>query len=63
MVCWTFQTEDAFSKCIHDILQRWLIRHIKKVFVIWITGNVLDFIEKGLGVDSPSVVVAKDLQK
>ncbi len=59
--CKTFQTEDAFSKCIHNILQRWLIRHIKEVFIIWVAGDVLDFIEEGLRVDSSAVVVAKYL--
>lgn len=57
----TFQTEDALSKSIHNILQRSLIGHIKEVFVIWVAGNVLDFTEEGLGVDSPTVVVAEDL--
>lgn len=57
----TFQTEDAFSESIHNILQRSLIGHIEEVFVIWVTGNVLDFIEEGLRVDSSTVVVAEDL--
>lgn len=57
----TFQTEDAFSKSIHNILQRSLIGHIKEVLVIWVAGNVLDFTEEGLGVDSSTVVVAEDL--
>ncbi len=58
----TFQTEDAFSECIHNILQCRLVCHIKEVFVIRVTGDVLDLIEEGLRVDSSTVVVAEDLR-
>lgn len=58
----TFQTENAFPESIHDVLQRWLICHIKEVLVVWVTGDVLNLIEESLGVDSSAVVVAEDLQ-
>lgn len=57
----TFQAEDPLPECIDDVLQRRLIRHIEEVFVVRVTGNVLDFIEEGLWIDSSAVVVAEDL--
>lgn len=57
----TFQTEDAFSKCVHNVLQRRLVRHIEEVLVIRVAGDVLDLTEEGLRVDSTPVVVAKYL--
>lgn len=63
ILCLTFQTEDALSKRIHNVLQRSLIRHVEEVLVVRVTGDVLDFIEEGLRVDSSAVVVAKDLPR
>lgn len=61
-VTWnTFQTEDPIPERVHNVLQGRLISHLEEVLVIGVTGDILDFIQECLWVDSTPVVVAKHL--
>lgn len=57
----TLQAEDFLSQSIDDILQCRFIRHAEEMF-FGICGDILDFPQKGLGIDASPIVVAKNLK-
>ena len=57
----TFQAEDPVPQGVNNVLQGCLIRDVEEVFVIGVTGDVFDFVQKSFWVDPPAVVVAQDL--
>lgn len=57
----TLQAEDAVSKSIHNVFQCSFICHIEEVLIIRVTGNVFNLIQEGLGIDSTTIIVTKDL--
>lgn len=59
----TFQTEYPLPQSIHNVFQGSFISHIEEMLIIWISGNVFDFFEKSLCVNSSAIVVAKDLER
>lgn len=59
----TFQREDPLSQRVRDVLQRRLVRHIEEVLLIRVAGDELDFLQKGFGVDSSTVVITQNLDK
>lgn len=58
----TFQGEDAIAQGIHNVIQCSFIRHIEKVFIVGITGNVLDLRDERLWVLLPADVMTKNLE-
>ena len=57
----TFQAEDPVPQGVNNVLQGCLICDVEEVFVIRVTGDVFDFVQKSFWVDPPAVVVAQDL--
>lgn len=58
----TFQSEDAVAEGIHNVVERSFIRHVEKVFVIRVAGDIFDLRNKSLGVLLPTDVMAKNLE-
>lgn len=58
----TFQSEDAISQGIHNVIQCSFIRHIEEVFIVGITGDVLDLRDERLWVLLPADVMTENLE-
>lgn len=58
----TFQSEDAIAQGIHNVIQCGFIRHIEEVFIVGITGDVLDLRDERLWVLLPADVMTENLE-
>lgn len=59
----TFQSEDAISQGIHNVVEGGFISHIEKVFVVGVAGDVLDLSNESLRVLLPPDVMTKNLER
>lgn len=57
----TFQAENPFPQGIHDVFERRFVRDIEEVFVVRVARYEFNFIQKGFGVDSSSVIITQHL--
>lgn len=58
----TFQSEDAISQGIHNVIQCRFVRHIEEVFIVGVAGDVLDLRDERLWVLLPADVMTENLE-
>lgn len=58
----TFQSEDAITQGIHNVIERGFICHIEKVFVVRVAGDIFDLRDERLGVLLPADIMTKNLE-
>lgn len=58
----TFQSEDAISQGVHDVIERSFIGHVEKVLLFGGTGDRLDLCDERLWVLLPADVMTQNLE-
>ena len=58
----TFQSEDAISQGVHNVIERGFIGHIEKVFLLWVAGDRLDLLNKCLRILLSADVMTQNLE-
>lgn len=59
----TFQSEDAISQCINNVVERSFVRNIEKIFVVRVAGDELDLLNESFRVLLSPDVMTQDLKK
>lgn len=59
----TFQSEDAISQCINNVVERGFVRNIEKIFVVRVAGDELDLLNESFRVLLSPDVMTQDLKK
>lgn len=58
----TFQSEDPISQSVHDVVQRSFVRHVEKILLVRIAGDILDLVDESLRVLLFPDVISQNLK-